>query len=184
MEELSLVIIKPDGTKLPIGEIFLRLEKTNLKRSALKIIMATPEQCIAHYNKDEKWLFEKGARIIENMKKDGQLIEKEAIEYGREIIQRMVDYLTSNSMIIMIYEGYNTIDIIRKIVGTTEPITSPKGTIRGDLGTDSYYQAVSENRALRNLIHCSDSQKEALREIPIWFSQEELNNLNLEKYFI
>jgi len=83
MEELSLVIIKPDGTKLPIGEIFLRLEKTNLKRSALKIIMATPEQCIAHYNKDEKWLFEKGARIIENMKKDGQLIEKEAIEYGR-----------------------------------------------------------------------------------------------------
>lgn len=184
MEELNLVIIKPDGMKLSIGEIFLRLEKTHLKRSALKITTATIKQCIAHYNKDEKWLLEKGFRMIENMKKDGQAIEKEAIDYGLEIIQKTIDHLTSNIIIIMVYEGYDAINIIKKIVGTTEPISSPKGTIRGDLGTDSYHQAVIENRALKNLIHCSDSPKEALREIPIWFSQEELNNLCLTKYFI
>ncbi len=183
-QEISLVILKPDAIKSFIGEIFLRLEKTNLKRSAIKVIMATPKQCMAHYNKDEKWFLEKGTKIIENIKKSGQPIKKDPIEYGKEIIKKTTEYLTSDLIIVMVFEGYCAVNTIKKIVGTTEPITSPQGTIRGDLGKDSYYQADLENRSLQNLIHCSDQVDEALREITIWFSKEEIHNLNLNGYFI
>jgi nucleoside-diphosphate kinase len=183
MKEISLVIIKPDCTKPALGEIFLRLEKTRLERSGLKTITATSEQWWQHYNKDEKWLLEKGTRIVKNIKQSGQPVEKEAMEYGRDIIKRLVEHLTSGPIIIMIYEGYNAVDIIKKIVGTTEPITSDPGTIRRDLGTDSFYKADLEKRALKNLIHCSDSKEEALREILVWFSEQELNRINLKEYF-
>ena len=63
-----------------------------------------------------------------------------------------------------------------KIVGTTEPSTSDVGTIRGDYTLDSYSHATFENRAVRNLVHQSESPEEAEREIVIWFKDEEIMN--------
>jgi nucleoside-diphosphate kinase len=65
---------------------------------------------------------------------------------------------------------------VTKIVGTTEPATSDVGTIRGDYTVDSYFHATFENRAVRNLVHQSESPEEAEREMAIWFKEEEIMN--------
>ena len=57
------------------------------------------------------------------------------------------------------------------MVGTTEPTTSCVGTIRGDLTLDSYQIAAVDDRAVRNLIHCSDSVDNANNEIALWFDE-------------
>ena len=61
-------------------------------------------------------------------------------------------------------------------MGTTEPSTSDVGTLRGDYTVDSYGHSSFENRAVRNLIHCSESPEEAEREIKVWFTDDEIMN--------
>ncbi len=61
-------------------------------------------------------------------------------------------------------------------MGGTEPLTSDVGTIRGDLTLDSYDLASYDERAVRNLIHCSDKVEEAEREINLWFTPDEIVN--------
>ena len=74
----------------------------------------------------------------------------------------------------MIWEGNQAVGIVKKIVGSTEPLTSDGGTIRGDYTLDSYELSSIDNRAVRNLVHCSDPVADAEREIPIWFDKEEI----------
>jgi nucleoside-diphosphate kinase len=76
----------------------------------------------------------------------------------------------------MVWEGNQAVAVIKKLVGSTEPATSDVGTIRGDFTVDSYSHAAYENRAVRNLIHCSDMVEEAEREISIWFHDDEIMN--------
>ncbi|MGB4943361.1 MAG: nucleoside-diphosphate kinase, partial [Candidatus Moraniibacteriota bacterium] len=75
--------------------------------------------------------------------------------------------------------GLGAVAITTKLVGSTEPSTSDVGTIRGDFTIDTYSLSAIDNRAVRNLIHCSDSPEEAGREIAIWFKPEELINYRL-----
>ena len=74
----------------------------------------------------------------------------------------------------MVVEGNQSVAIVKKLVGGTEPTTSDVGTIRGDLTVDSYALSSIDGRAVRNLVHCSDSPEEAEREMKIWFSEKEL----------
>ena len=74
----------------------------------------------------------------------------------------------------MVWEGNQAVGIVKKIVGGTEPLTSDVGTIRGDLTIDSYELSGIDERAVRNLIHCSDKAEEAEREIDIWFEEKEI----------
>ncbi len=55
--------------------------------------------------------------------------------------------------------------------GFTDPSTAEKGTIRGDLGTDSILKANQEQRPVYNLIHASGSLEEAEKEINLWFGE-------------
>jgi len=64
--------------------------------------------------------------------------------------------------------------VVTQLVGGTEPLNADIGTIRGDFTIDSYYIATIDNRAVRNLIHCSEDNDEAEREIKIWFNQDEV----------
>ena len=174
-KEHSLVIIKPDGIQRAlIGDILARFERTGLKFVAMKLIVPKAEQCWEHYNKDEEWFLKKGARIVEDRTANGMSIEKEAREYGKDIIQANVDFFTSGPVLTLVIEGNQSVAIVKKIVGGTEPTTSDVGTIRGDLTVDSYALSSLDNRAVRNLVHCSDSPEEAEREIKIWFAPEEL----------
>lgn len=174
-KERTLVILKPDAVQRGlIGEIIKRIENTGLKLVALKMALATEEQCWAHYNKDDAWYTNKGNKTIENLKAAGMPIEKEALEYGKDIVRALVKFMTCGPVVPMVFEGNQAVGIVKKIVGSTEPLSSDGGTIRGDLTLDSYELSNIDGRAVRNLIHCSDPVADAEREIPIWFSPEEL----------
>ncbi|MFA5103550.1 MAG: nucleoside-diphosphate kinase, partial [Candidatus Thermoplasmatota archaeon] len=118
----------------------------------------------------------KGNRIIEDLKAQGLPVEKDAMAYGRAIIDTIVKYMTAAPVVGMVLEGNQAVTVVTKLVGTTEPSTSDVGTIRGDYTVDSYAHSSYENRAVRNLIHCSESPEEAEREIKVWFDESEIMN--------
>lgn len=176
-EEKTLVIIKPDGVQRSlIGELVRRIERTGLKLVALKFVIATKEQGYELYHKDETWLVEKGERRIKQREEDGKPIEKSAREYGVDIVNANVSFITAGPVMPMIWQGNRAVGIVKKLVGSTEPLTSDVGTIRGDLTVDSYDISDADERCVRNLIHCTDDPGEAEREIAIWFKPEEILN--------
>ena len=178
-QERSLVILKPDAVQRSlVGEIIKRFEQTGLKISAMKMFVPTEEQLLQHYNKDEAWFLKKGNRTIDDLKSHNMPVEKEAIEYGKDIIRTIVHYMTAAPVIGMVLEGNQAVAVVTKLVGTTEPSTSDVGTIRGDYTVDSYGHSSYENRAVRNLVHQSESPVEAEREIAIWFTENEIMNYN------
>jgi len=179
-KERTFVIVKPDGVQRSlIGDIIKRIERTGLKLVALKMAIPTEDQCWTHYNKDDVWFESKGAKILENRQKAGMPIEKSAIEYGKDIIKALVKFMTCGPVVMMIWEGNESVGIVKKLVGSTEPVTSDVGTIRGDLTLDSYDLAGADDRAVRNLVHCTDNPAESQKEIDIWFKKEEIVNYRL-----
>ncbi len=179
-KERTFVILKPDAIQRGlVGDIIKKFERTGLKLVALKIMMATEDQCWTHYNKDDAWYQEKGTMTVNNRKELGLPVEKEAIEYGKDIVRQLVSFMTAGPIIPMIFEGNQAVGIVKKITGGTEPLTSDVGTVRGDYTIDSYELANVDGRAVRNLVHCSDKPSEAEREIKIWFKPEEILNYNL-----
>lgn len=179
-KEKTFVIVKPDGVQRSfIGEIIGRIERTGLKLIAMKFIVPTEDQCWTHYNKDEVWFESKGAKVLENRKTAGLAVDKSATEYGKDIVRALVKFMTSGPVVTMVWEGNQAVSVVKKLVGATEPATSDVGTIRGDLTLDSYELASVDDRAVRNLIHCSDKPEEAQREIKIWFDEKELVNYRL-----
>ena len=173
--ERSFVAIKPDGIQRSlIGEIISRLERTGLKLAAIKMVVPTEDQCWTHYQKDDAWYLEKGTRTIKMKENMGDKVEKEAIEYGKDIIRALIKFMTSGPVVAMVWEGNQAVGIVKKIVGGTEPLSSDVGTIRGDYTLDSYDLAGIDDRAVRNLVHCSDKPEEAEREMGLWFKKEEV----------
>ncbi len=80
--------------------------------------------------------------------------------------------MSASPVVAMVWEGNQAVAVIKKLVGSTEPASSDVGTLRGDYTVDSYSHAAYEDRAVRNLIHCSDMVDEAEREIALWFTEE------------
>ncbi|MDD5289907.1 MAG: nucleoside-diphosphate kinase [Patescibacteria group bacterium] len=176
----ALILIKPDGVQRGlIGEIIGRFERVGLKLAALKLVFATREQAFEHYKKDDVWFEKVGKRAIEEKKLAGKPIEKTPIEYGQEKQKVLVDFITSGPVAAMIWQGNSVCDIVRKLVGGTEPLTSDVGTIRGDFTVDSYHLADADMRSVRNIIHSSETKEEAEREIKIWFKEEEILKYDL-----
>jgi nucleoside-diphosphate kinase len=176
-QERTFVILKPDTVQRSlIGEVTKRFERTGLKFVAMKMFVPEESKLLTHYNKDDEWFLKKGNRIIDDLKSHGLPVEKEPIEYGKDIIRTIVHYMTAAPVVAMVLEGNQAVGVVTKLVGTTEPSSSDVGTIRGDYTVDSYGHSSYENRAVRNLIHCSESPEEAEREIAIWFKEDEIMN--------
>lgn len=179
-KERTLVIIKPDGIQRSlIGDIISRLERTGLKFVAFKFLVPKEEQCWSHYNKDDAWFEAKGSKIVKDKEEKGLPVEKVAIEYGKDILRGNVTFFMSGPILAMVVEGNQAVGIVKKLVGGTEPLTSDVGTIRGDFTVDSYALAGIDIRAVRNLVHCSDSPEEASREVQIWFDEKDMINYRL-----
>lgn len=179
-KERTLVILKPDAVQRSlVGEILKRFERTGLKFAAFKFFVPPAEKTWKHYGKDDEWFLKKGTRTVEERTKNNLPVEKEAIEYGKDIIQGCVDLFTCGPVLALVIEGNQSVAVVKKLVGGTEPTTSDVGTIRGDFTTDSYEIANIDNRAVRNLVHCSDSVEEAKREIALWFDESEIVNYRL-----
>jgi len=137
-------------------------------------VQADEERLWKHYNKDEEWFLKKGTKIIEDRKRADMPIEKEPIDYGKDIIRVLVKFMVSGPVVMMVAQGNQAVAIVKKLVGETEPATSDVGTIRGDLTVDSYEIATIDDRAVRNLVHCSDMPEEAEREIALWLKEDQV----------
>jgi len=175
-KEKTFVILKPDAVQRSlIGDIIKRFERMGLKIVGMKMMIANEDLIWKHYNKDDAWYLKKGTGILENKKKLGYPIDKEAIEYGKDIVRALVKFMTCSPVVCMVIEGNQAVAVVKKLVGGTEPTTSDVGTIRGDYTLDSYYLCDTDgSRAMRNLVHCTDDVSESEREINLWFRPEEI----------
>lgn len=175
-KERTLVIIKPDGVQRNlIGEIIARYERVGLKLVAMKMMLPTAELVEKHYTLDPEWIRLAGEKSIKNAKEKGHpVLSESALDVGNMVLNSLVKYLTSGPVIAMIWEGSHAVAVVRKMVGSTEPLSSDVGTIRGDYVNDSYQVSNHDSRAIRNLVHASGSIKEVEDEIKHWFKKEEI----------
>jgi nucleoside-diphosphate kinase len=83
---------------------------------------------------------------------------------GKPFFEGLVTFITSGPLMAMMVEGENAVDVVRSTMGATNPQEATPGTIRGDLA----------NTIGQNLIHGSDSEESAAREVSLFFSPEEI----------
>jgi nucleoside-diphosphate kinase len=179
MRERTFVILKPDTIQRSlVGTVMSMFERTGLKLVAIKMLKPDEQLLLSHYGKDDTWYREKGAKRMEFLRSADKTVDdgRGPLEYGKDIIRGIVRYMTASPVILMVWEGNQAVAVVKKLVGSTDPTASDVGTIRGDFQIDSYSLSDAEERALRNLVHCSDKVSEAQREIGIWFTPEELQD--------
>lgn len=137
MVERTLSIIKPDAVqKRLIGEILRRFEAAGLRIAAAKLLRLSPETAARFY----------------------------AIHRERPFFQDLVRFMSSGPVFVAVLEGENAIARNREIMGPTDSTKAPKGTIRGDFGTD----------VEKNAVHGSDGPDTAKWEIAFFFSESEI----------
>lgn len=175
-QERTLVLIKPDGVERNlIGEIISRFERSGLKLVGLKMTRPTEEMVEKHYLVDPEWKQKTGAKSIaayQKQSKEAPYATPE--EAGDFILNKMKDYLADQQVVAMVWQSVHAVGVVRKLVGSTEPLTSDVGTIRGDLTIDSYELADLDNRAVKNLVHASGTTEDAEKEVVLWFQESEI----------
>ena len=82
-----------------------------------------------------------------------------AVHRGKPFFQELVDHVTSGPVVLMILEGSNAVEVLRRVIGATNPQSADPGTIRGDLSLS----------ITANMIHASDSLENAKKESAIFF---------------
>ncbi len=167
MIQQTLIIIKPDGVKGGFtDEIIKRYEAVGLKVIKRKSMSAPMDIVEKHYAMDPEYLRAIGEKTIAA----GQAVTS-AEDQGRKVVGWLRNFITSGPIVVMVLEGEDAVMTARKTTGFTDPSTADKGTIRGDLGTDSILVANKEERPVYNLIHASGSPEEAQKEIQLWFPE-------------
>jgi nucleoside-diphosphate kinase len=136
--ERTLSIIKPDATARPgaAGEILARFERAGLKIVAMKRIQLSEELARGFY----------------------------AVHKKRPFYGDLVKFMTSGPVVVSVLEGEGAIAKHRDLLGPTDSTKAPKGTIRGDFGTDIE----------RNAAHGSDAVETAKVEIAYFFNASEI----------
>ena len=114
--------------------------------------------------------FEEAGLIIIIMKMlnlTRKIAEKHYAEHkGKDFYDNLLRFITSGPSVAMVLEGNETVPEVRRMVGATNPAEAIKGTIRGDLKEEPL-KSVTEN-----LIHASDSDESAQREITLFFGKK------------
>lgn len=151
MIQRSLILLKPDAIERGIvGEIITRFERVGAKLIGMKLLISEKDTAMKHYTDDL------------------------AKRRGEKVRSRMIQMLTSGPIMAICLEGVEIIEVVRKMVGATEPKAAAPGTIRGDYAHVSYKHADEKDIGVFNLIHASDSPENAEAEIGVWFKPEEL----------
>jgi len=142
--------------------------------------VTTADMIEKHYTIDPEWMRKTGEKTIANYKKKGaKPPSDDPIEITKIVLKNLKKYMTSGPVIMMVWQGAHAVGIVRKITGTTEPLTSDVGTIRGDFVLDSYIMSDTDGRAVRNILHASGTVEEAEKEIALWFREDELINYSI-----
>ena len=138
----TLVLCKPDAVQRGVvGRIVARFERKGLKIAGLKMVSIDEELASRHY--------------AEHLKK--------------AFYPELKAFITSCPVIAMAVEGENAVEVVRGLMGTTNPQNAASGTIRGDLGLN----------LTMNLVHGSDSLASAKREVALFFEDDELFDYEL-----
>ena len=133
----TLVLVKPDGVQRGLaGEIISRLERKGLKITALKMLQMDRALAERHY----------------------------AVHRDKPFFSSLVEFITSSPVVAAVVEGKEAVEVVRRMMGETDPLKSAPGTIRGDFGLELE----------QNLIHGSDSEENAQKEIATFFSEKEI----------
>ncbi|MEZ4180106.1 MAG: nucleoside-diphosphate kinase [Candidatus Doudnabacteria bacterium] len=149
--EKTLVLFKPDAVERGLtGEIMQRFERVGLKMIGLKLLVPNEDHAKNHYTED---LAERRGEHVRNL---------------------MISMLMSGPIVALALEGIEAVEVVRKMVGSTEPKSSPPGTIRGDYSHVSFKHVDAHDSTLYNLIHASATPEEALSELAVWFAPDEL----------
>ena len=149
--ERTLILLKPDAIERGIvGEIITRFERVGAKLVGLKLLLSEKSTLEQHYTEE---LAQRRGEAVRNM---------------------MIDMLASGPIIAMVWEGIEIVEVVRKMIGSTEPKSAAPGTIRGDFAHISFKHADAKQVGIFNLIHASGSSEEAVSEINVWFKPEDL----------
>jgi nucleoside-diphosphate kinase len=133
----TLVLAKPDAVKRKlVGKIIARLERKGLKLAGIKMLQLD----------------------------DGILKEHYAHLTDKPFFKDIAAFMKSLPVIAMVWEGKNSVEAVRKIVGVTDPLQAELGTIRGDFAL-----SIDEN-----MIHASDSVESAEKEVQRFFQSGEV----------
>ena len=131
----TLILLKPDCLENKVaGQVISRFEEKNYVIVATRMIQLDDALLREHY-----------AHVAD-------------LPFFPEI----AGFMSSRPVLAMILEGDNVVQGVRDLLGPTDSTTAPKGTIRGDLGTDR----------MRNVVHASDSPENAQIEIERFFSEQ------------
>ena len=148
----TLVLVKPDGVQRGlVGNIISRFESRGLKISGMKMVWVDKDFSKQHYS--------------------------EHVEKG--FYRMLEEFITSAPVVAMAVEGINAVELVRKIVGSTEPKSAPIGTIRGDYAHVSYEYADTKGISIKDLVHASGNKEDAEKEVKLWFGVDELFNYEL-----
>ncbi len=140
--EQTLVILKPNAVQRElIGELIAKFERRGMKITALKFTRISLKTAEQHYMEHK----------------------------GKPFYEDLLSFITSGPSVIMILESLDAVQIVRSMVGATNPADAVPGSIRGDYATSPGH----------NMIHASDSGESAEREISLFFRQEEKQDYRL-----
>jgi nucleoside-diphosphate kinase len=135
--ERTLCIVKPDGVeKQAAGKILSMIEDAGLRLVAVRMMRLTPEQAGAFY----------------------------AVHRERPFYDSLITFMTSGPVLAAVLEGQDAIARWRTLMGPTNSTDAPKGTIRGEFGTD----------VERNAVHGSDAPETAAVEVGFFFRDLDL----------
>lgn len=149
----TLIVFKPDAVQRGIvGEILSRFERVGLKIVGAKMVNPDNDHYYQHY----------------------EGISKMITRRGQKVFDLTVQFMTSGPVIAMVLEGVEAVPLVRKMVGSTEPMAADMGTIRGDYAHISFGYADAHDEAVPNLIHASGNPEEAEAEVSYWFKPEEI----------
>lgn len=146
--QYTLVILKPDAlVKSLTGNILSRLSEARLRIIGAKVVKVSRELAEQHYKhlKDEPFFND----LYEYF--SGKI-------YGTEY----------ERVVALVYKGEDAISKVRKIAGATNPLEADPITIRGAYGR------INKKGIMENVIHCSDSEETAKKEIQLWFDPDEV----------
>ncbi len=147
--ERTFIALKPDAVQRGlIGEIISRFERVGLKIIGMKMVSMDKKFAEKHY----------------------------AAHLKKDFYKSLETFMTSGPVVAICIEGLHAVELVRKIVGATEPRTALPGTIRGDYSHHSYEYTNKKGIAIKNLIHASGNLEEAKAELDLWFKKEELHS--------
>ncbi len=133
----TLILYKPDCVQRRlVGALTAKFEQKGLRLAGLKLVQASRALAEQHY----------------------------AVHKGKPFYESLLSFLTSGPTVAVVWEGREAVTVARNLIGATDGVKAPPGTIRGDYGIS----------VQNNLVHGSDSPENAALEIGLWFKPDEL----------